>query len=82
VQQEEELGAEPKLGDFEDVHALAVSEARAVIKAVHNTRAKRPPQENPLGPDRIHNDSQYVNLGGQGIAMMLEATIWKRQAAD
>lgn len=64
VQQEEELGAEPKLGDFEDVHALAVSEARAVIKAVHNTRAKRPPQENPLGPDRIHNDSQYVNLRG------------------
>jgi DNA-directed RNA polymerase II subunit RPB4 len=61
VQQEEELGAEPKLGDFEDVHALSVSEARAVITAVHAARAKRSAQENPLGPDRIHNDSQSIN---------------------
>ena len=35
VQQEEEMGSEIKLGDFEDVHALSVSEARAVVTAVH-----------------------------------------------
>lgn len=56
-EQEEELGTEIKLGDFEDVHALSVSEARAVIQAVHESRRKRGPGENPLG-DRIHNDSQ------------------------
>jgi DNA-directed RNA polymerase II subunit RPB4 len=60
-QQEEELGAEPKLGDFEDVHALSVSEARAVITAVHAARLKRPANENPLGPERVHNDSQTIN---------------------
>lgn len=70
VQQEEELGAEPKLGDFEDVHALSVSEARAVITAVHAARAKRSTNENPLGQDRIHNDSQYVTEGVQ------RSTIW------
>jgi DNA-directed RNA polymerase II subunit RPB4 len=59
---EEELGAEPKLGDFEDVHALSVSEARAVITAVHAARQKRPVGENPLGGDRVHNDSQCVSL--------------------
>jgi DNA-directed RNA polymerase II subunit RPB4 len=58
VQQEEELGAEPKLGDFEDVHALSVSEARAVITAVHSARKKKEPAANPLGADRVHNDSQ------------------------
>ncbi|PSN59543.1 hypothetical protein BS50DRAFT_640892 [Corynespora cassiicola Philippines] len=60
VQQEEELGAEPKLGDFEDVHALSVSEARAVITAVHGARKKKDPQSNPLGGDRVHNDSQTI----------------------
>jgi DNA-directed RNA polymerase II subunit RPB4 len=61
AQLEEELGAEPRLGDFEDVHALSVSEARAVITAVHAARAKRPAGENPLGADRVHNDSQTIN---------------------
>ncbi|KAF2733265.1 hypothetical protein EJ04DRAFT_495607 [Polyplosphaeria fusca] len=56
--QEEELGAEPKLGDFEDVHALSVSEARAVITAVHSARQKKDASQNPLGGDRVHNDSQ------------------------
>lgn len=60
VQQEEELGAEPKLGDFEDVHALSVSEARAVISAVHGARSRKNNLENPLGAGRMHNDSQYV----------------------
>ncbi|KAF2257853.1 hypothetical protein CC78DRAFT_538203 [Lojkania enalia] len=59
VQQEEELGAEPKLGDFEDVHALSVSEARAVITAVHAKR-KKEPSSNPLGGERVHNDSQII----------------------
>jgi DNA-directed RNA polymerase II subunit RPB4 len=58
VQQEEELGAEPKLGDFEDVHALSVSEARAVIHAVHDKRRKGDQSQNPLGVDRLHNDQQ------------------------
>lgn len=57
---EEELGAEPKLGDFEDVHALSVSEARAVVTAVHASRLKKPQNENPLGPGRAHNDSVCV----------------------
>ncbi|KAF2105398.1 HRDC-like protein [Lophiotrema nucula] len=59
VQQEEELGAEPKLGDFEDVHALSVSEARAVITAVHAARKKKE-ASNPLGGERIHNDSLAI----------------------
>ncbi|KAF2465059.1 uncharacterized protein BDR25DRAFT_295870 [Lindgomyces ingoldianus] len=59
IQQEEELGAEPKLGDFENVHALSVSEARAVIAAVH-TKRKKEPGTNPLGADRVHNDSQTI----------------------
>lgn len=58
--QEEEMGAEPKLGDFADVHALSVSEARAVITAVHSARKKKDQNTNPLGGDRVHNDSQYV----------------------
>lgn len=61
LQQEEELGADPKLGDFENAHALSVSEARAVITAVHAARKKKDPGNNPLGGDRIHNDSQYVS---------------------
>ncbi|KAF2278153.1 uncharacterized protein EI97DRAFT_246757 [Westerdykella ornata] len=60
-QTEEELGAEPKLGDFEDVHALSVSEARAVVTAVHAARLKKPQNENPLGPGRPHNDSVTIN---------------------
>ncbi|KAF2019893.1 hypothetical protein BU24DRAFT_459516 [Aaosphaeria arxii CBS 175.79] len=60
LQQEEELGAEPKLGDFEDVHALSVSQARAVITAVHTARKKKDASHNPLGGDRIHNDSQTI----------------------
>lgn len=58
LQQEEELGAEPKLGDFENDHALSVSEARAVITAVHASRKKT--GNNPLGGERIHNDSQTI----------------------
>ncbi|KAF2648745.1 hypothetical protein K491DRAFT_722294 [Lophiostoma macrostomum CBS 122681] len=61
AQQEEELGAEPKLGDFEDVHALSVSEAHAVITAVHAQRKKKDAGMNPLGGDRVHNDSQQIN---------------------
>jgi DNA-directed RNA polymerase II subunit RPB4 len=56
VQQEEEMGSEIKLGDFEDVHALSVSEARAVVTAVHEARKKKDPENNPLR-DRIYNDS-------------------------
>lgn len=59
VQQEEEMGNEIKLGDFEDVHALSVSEARAVVTAVHEARKKKDPEANPLR-DRIYNDNQYV----------------------
>jgi len=59
AQQEEEIGSEIKLGDFEDVHALSVSEARAVVTAVHEARKKKDPENNPLR-DRIHNDSGYV----------------------
>ena len=56
VQQEEEMGSEIKLGDFEDVHALSVSEARAVVTAVHEARKKKNPEAKPLR-DRIYNDS-------------------------
>ncbi|EFQ93641.1 hypothetical protein CFE70_008484 [Pyrenophora teres f. teres 0-1] len=59
AQQEEEIGSEIKLGDFEDVHALSVSEARAVVTAVHEARKKKDPENNPLR-DRIHNDSGRV----------------------
>jgi DNA-directed RNA polymerase II subunit RPB4 len=59
VEQEEEMGNEIKLGDFEDVHALSVSEARAVVTAVHEARKKKDPENNPLR-DRIHNDHQYA----------------------
>lgn len=58
VQQEEELGAEPKLGDFEGEHALSISEARAVVTAIHGARRKKDTNANPLGGDRVHNDSQ------------------------
>lgn len=59
VEQEEEMGTEIKLGDFEDVHALSVSEARAVVTAVHERRRKQPPENNPLR-DRVHNDTQTI----------------------
>ncbi|KAL6703735.1 RNA polymerase B [Coniothyrium glycines] len=59
VQQEEEMGNEIKLGDFEDVHALSVSEARAVVTAVHEARKKKDPENNPLR-DRIYNDNQTI----------------------
>ncbi|CAE7202670.1 DNA-directed RNA polymerase II [Pyrenophora teres f. teres] len=59
AQQEEEIGSEIKLGDFEDVHALSVSEARAVVTAVHEARKKKDPENNPLR-DRIHNDSGVI----------------------
>lgn len=58
---ETELGANPQLGDFTNVHALSVSEARAVIKAIYAHRSTQPPEKNPLGPGRIHNDSQAIN---------------------
>jgi DNA-directed RNA polymerase II subunit RPB4 len=57
LEQEEEMGNEIKLGDFEDVHALSVSEARAVVTAVHEARKKKDPESNPLR-DRIYNDNQ------------------------
>jgi len=57
VQQEEEMGAEIRLGDFDDVHALSVSEARAVVTAVHEARKKKDPENNPLR-DRVYNDQQ------------------------
>ncbi len=60
AQQEEEMGYEIKLGDFEDVHALSVSEARAVVTAIHNARKLKDPESNPLR-DRAHNDNQYIN---------------------
>lgn len=58
VQQEEMLGHENKMGDFEEVTALSVSEARAVVHAVHQARLRK---DNPLGANRIHNDSQTIN---------------------
>ena len=59
AQQEEEMGNEIKLGDFDDVHALSVSEARAVVTAVHDARKKKDPEHNPLR-DRIYNDNQTI----------------------
>lgn len=59
TEQEEEMGNEIKLGDFEDVHALSVSEARAVVAAVHEARKKKDPESNPLR-DRIYNDNQTI----------------------
>ena len=59
AQQEEEMGYEIKLGDFEDVHALSVSEARAVVTAIHEARKRKDPENNPLR-DRAHNDNQYI----------------------
>lgn len=59
VAQEEEMGTEIKLGDFEDVHALSVSEARAVVTAVHKGRKNKDPESNPLR-DRIHNDNPTI----------------------
>ncbi|KAH8732681.1 HRDC-like protein [Phaeosphaeriaceae sp. PMI808] len=59
LEQEEEMGNEIKLGDFEDVHALSVSEARAVVTAVHEARKKKDPENNPLR-DRIYNDNQTI----------------------
>jgi len=58
-QQEEEMGNEIKLGDFEEVHALSVSEARAVVTAVHERRKKISPENNPLR-DRVYNDNQVI----------------------
>jgi DNA-directed RNA polymerase II subunit RPB4 len=59
AQQEEEMGNEIKLGDFDNVHALSVSEARAVVTAVHDARKKKDPEHNPLR-DRIYNDNQTI----------------------
>lgn len=66
AQQEEEMGNEIKLGDFEDVHALSVSEARAVVTAVHEARKKKDPESNPLR-DRIYNDNQCVRVDGVDV---------------
>ncbi|KAF2498457.1 hypothetical protein BU16DRAFT_558518 [Lophium mytilinum] len=57
---DEELGTELRLGEFENVAALSVSEARTVISAVHNARRKKDPATNPLGGDKIHNDSEAI----------------------
>lgn len=71
AQQEEEMGSEIKLGDFEDVHALSVSEARAVVTAVHEARKKKDPENNPLR-DKIYNDSLYIRLSrGSRTALTL-----------
>lgn len=59
VEQEEEMGAEIKLGDFEGVHALSVSEARFIVDAVHQGRKKKDPESNPLR-DRVHNDNPTI----------------------
>ncbi|UPX11288.1 RNA polymerase B [Ascochyta rabiei] len=59
VAQDEEMGNEIKLGDFEDVHALSVSEARAVVTAVHKGRKNKDAESNPLR-DRIHNDNPTI----------------------
>lgn len=59
-QQEEELGAEPRLGDFEGDNPLSISEARAVVTAVHSARKRKDAASNPLGGDRAHNDSQTI----------------------
>ncbi|KAF1925289.1 uncharacterized protein M421DRAFT_7985 [Didymella exigua CBS 183.55] len=59
VAQDEEMGNEIKLGDFDDVHALSVSEARAVVTAVHKGRKNKDPESNPLR-DRIHNDNPTI----------------------
>lgn len=63
VQQEEELGPELKLGDFEGEHALSISEARAVVTAIHSKRRKQEAGNNPLGGERVHNDSLYAPRG-------------------
>lgn len=55
--QEEEMGNEIKLGDFENVHALSVSEARLLVTAVHERRKKN--ENNPLR-DRAYNDQQTI----------------------
>ncbi|KAJ4296313.1 RNA polymerase B [Kalmusia sp. IMI 367209] len=60
VQQDEEMGAELKLGDFEGEHALSISEARAVVTAIHSKRRKQEAGNNPLGGDRVHNDSLSI----------------------
>ncbi|OCK88487.1 uncharacterized protein K441DRAFT_690580 [Cenococcum geophilum 1.58] len=57
---DEEIGTELKLGEFQNVVALSVSEARAVITAVHGARRKKDPSSNPLGGDKIHNDSEPI----------------------
>jgi DNA-directed RNA polymerase II subunit RPB4 len=58
VAADEEIGTELRLGEFENVVALSVSEARTIISAVHNARRKKDPATNPLGGDKIHNDSE------------------------
>ncbi|OCK76182.1 hypothetical protein K432DRAFT_152858 [Lepidopterella palustris CBS 459.81] len=60
IAQDEEIGTELRLGEFQNVVALSVSEARAVITAVHGARRKRDPASNPLGGDKIHNDSEPI----------------------
>lgn len=74
AQQEEEMGNEIKLGDFEDVHALSVSEARAVVTAVHEARKKKDPENNPLR-DRIYNDNQYVDIPEKEVVLVWRTDI-------
>lgn len=69
-QQEEELGADPKIGaDFEDAYALSISEARLIIETVHKTRQNES-SRNVLGGGRVHNDSEYALPSAVAISSM------------
>lgn len=61
-QQEEEIGSELKLGDFEGEQPLSISEARAVVTAVHEKRKLKAREGQGVLGDRTHNDSQYAYL--------------------
>ena len=67
-QQEEEIGTELKLGDFESEQPLSISETRAVLTAVHDKRRARIREGQGVLGDRVHNDSQYaVCWSGVGL---------------
>ncbi|KAL5370881.1 hypothetical protein PMIN06_012822 [Paraphaeosphaeria minitans] len=59
-QQEEEIGSELKLGDFEGEQPLSISEARAVVTAVHEKRKVKAAEGHGVLGDRTHNDSQSI----------------------
>lgn len=61
-QQEEEIGSELKLGEFEGEQPLSISEARAVVTAVHEKRKIKAAEGHGVLGERTHNDSQYAHL--------------------